>query len=309
MQIIKVLNLPLFCFIDDTLHYQFGGTSGWSWSLGKLRFSWKIINISRMCLYWLFRCTKERRRLQRCQTIISLEHEGWMGSCFSCLHTIYAALSCSSFNQVLWSNSGPFCVIHRAGFTLALQRENVKCLYLQSSCWGCAGCEQGRGISVWPQLHHRDGERKGEILNGTRGAKSHLQSCLWEKLGLSSSILWSFLAAPGCSFPLVGWLWAEQSQSWVSVNKSSCLDVFTLLPCRDCAGCEQTQQINQPGELWTARLLGVRLQPGQRMNLNRRRCTQTRLQNLGEHQHNWNHIVTVWCLVDVTAWSESDKTR
>lgn len=33
----------------------------------------------------------------------------------------------------------------------------------------------------------------------------------------------------------------------MSVNQSSRLDVFTLLSCRDCAKCEQTQQIKQPG--------------------------------------------------------------
>lgn len=56
---------------------------------------------------------------------------------------------------------------------------------------------------------------------------------------------WQLLAAPSHWWDGSGCLWAGQSQSWVSGRKSSCLDVFTLLPCRDCAKCEQTQQITQ----------------------------------------------------------------
>lgn len=43
---------------------------------------------------------------------------------------------------------------------------------------------------------------KEDILSETWGAKSHLQSCMWEKLGLLSNIL-SILAAFHSFFPLV----------------------------------------------------------------------------------------------------------
>lgn len=262
-----------FKFTTLLLHWWFSCYSlliwrkSWAWSLRNLWFPWKLTHISRICLYCPFRCSKEIR-LQRCQTIISLHYEDWTGKYFSCWLTIYALLSCNSFNQVLWSNSGLFGVIHRAGFTHACNRENVndtwKCLYLQSTVRDLlfvsrdkqgssqSGWMRGWGSAEGPQQHHVAG--KGDAMSKTQGAKSHLQSSTWEKLGLISNILPSFLAAFHSSFPLVWWLWL--SQDWaesgpgcllISVSAWMSSHSRRVAEGRDCAKCEQTQPIPQPG--------------------------------------------------------------
>lgn len=135
-----------------------------------------------------------------------------MGSYFSCLHTIYAALSCSSFNQVLWSNSGLLCVIHRAGFTHALQRENVKCLYLQSSSsWDVlAGSRAGQGHLGDHNTSTRWG--KGRYWMEQEEQKDTFKAACGRNLdsaAASCGASWQLLAAPF----LVGWLQPEQSRA------------------------------------------------------------------------------------------------
>lgn len=126
---------------------------------------------------------------------------------------------------------------------------------------GRSGGRRGWRSVLCPQrLHGALG--KGDTSGETRGAKSNLQSCVWEKLGLISSILWSFVAAFHSSFPPVWWLW--QSQNWaesgpgcllirVSIRMSS--HSWSVAECGDCAKYEQTQQIKSPGVgLWAVKL-------------------------------------------------------
>lgn len=132
-------------------------------------------------------------------------------------------------------------------------------------CWLGAG--QGRDISV-TTTPAQDGER-GDTEWNKRSKKTPSKLPVEETWTQQQHLV----EPPGSSWLLLSW-WDGSSQSRAELGVCACLHT------PECAEPEQTQQINHPGRGCELLGMGVRLQPGQRMDLGRDKRTC--------HKHGFN---------------------